>query len=201
MATAFEVGRHENLKTLASGRARRRAPAESENVRVVVAPRHLGILGRTAQCGAYPWVAVRGDGHSQPGPAYENAKAYPSVRDGTRHGVPDIGVVDRIGGFGSKVKNLDAHLIKITGQHALELVAGVISAYGYYFRCHFELLGTSPWNDGCYHMSGSFANVLQIIDTLRMRSADTQTNASTGYAVFFGIASVPLGQHVFELSD
>ena len=168
MATAFEVGRHENLEALTRGRARRRACAESENIRIVVAPRHLGVLGGAAQCGAYPWVAVRGDGHSQPGPAFKNAKAYPSVRDGTRHSVPGIGVVGRVGGFGSKIKNLDAHLIKITGQHALELVAGVISAYGYYFRCHFELLGTSPWNDEHYHMSGSFTNVLQIIDTLGM---------------------------------
>ncbi len=126
MAAALELG----LKKLLDDRARlirRQAPTrQGQDVRVVVAPAHLGFLGIMGVHGPHTVDLVGDDRDPDAGPAYENTQ----VGLARRHLACGVGGVQRVVGrlfrVRADVHNLVAALLQERPYKLLELESGVI---------------------------------------------------------------------------
>lgn len=112
-------------------------PPQDQDVRIVMFAAHPGRVQVMAECGTHPVKPVCGDGHSDTGPADENAAADPPFADGSSQTDADGRIITSLGGMAAKVLDREP----LSGQNPLEVLlefpSAMIAANGNDLFCLF----------------------------------------------------------------
>ena len=126
MATALKLGVEPLVDNHLGELGAHDAGTKGEHVGVIVHARELGAEGLGAHDGANALDLVGGKTDPDAGTADQDAQIDVAVGNCLAHLVAGDGVIEALGGVGSKVHDLTAALLQVLGDDVLELDGGVV---------------------------------------------------------------------------